>query len=587
MADKFDPQQFFTGPDHVGLSVAAGELFGLLRRSLDLPGSWAALVTRKTGDHTVVPAGGIVEGVGADEVFFVRVSPVDVVIEEENIITGDRYQCRVEIRLRVSLATEPGELLSFRKMVLGGNRVVKTEALARYLRPAVHTALGQVASEHDAATLVDAGSAEKVSAALAEALKGPCFTAGLTLETQPTARFDSSTLRQVRQAEQEAVQRRAEHEASREVEEALEQAQARHLDHLASLLQRLKDMAAASPEVELPELLRTFSEHQRGELYEALFASEKPASQTRWIVVAAGDELLFYTPPRLDQPERRLTIAGAAGPVRSVQTARGADQASVLLLGAATGVYRLPLDRTEPDLTLCVPEPPAVRGGFNAAVLAGARVFASHSELGLYEWNLHEPGSPRPRFESMTRGTGAVRNVLFAEGSLYCSMDDRIIRWPADDPTDVPAHFYTGSAAPITSLYVTADGVYAGNSNGDVLHWPTGGVTEPERVHRGANRAAESVWLLAAHGVRRLVFTDTSLNVHARVLGDNFACRYEAGGQTLRRVEVAPDLLVATNDLRDRLFCWAPGQPAKPQATIAVARTCGHSIQDACLVAQT
>ncbi|MCH7808217.1 MAG: hypothetical protein IIB60_03235 [Planctomycetes bacterium] len=90
--------------------------------------------------------------------------------------------------------------------------------------------------------------------------------------------------------------------------------------------------------------------------------------------------------------------------------------------------------------------------------------------------------------------------------------------------------------------------------------------------------------MLSSHGVKRLVFTDTSLHVHAQVMGDSFSCRYEAGGQTLRRVEVAPDLLVATNDLRDRLILWSPGKPDRPRATISVSRLCQRSIQDVCLI---
>jgi len=55
----------------------------------------------------------------------------------------------------------------------------------------------------------------------------------------------------------------------------------------------------------------------------------------------------------------------------------------------------------------------------------------------------------------------------------------------------------------------------------------------------------------------------------------------------LRRVEVAGDLLVATNDLRDRLLCWKPGQPDRPYVTVPVGALCGHSIQDICLVPAT
>jgi hypothetical protein len=103
-------------------------------------------------------------------------------------------------------------------------------------------------------------------------------------------------------------------------------------------------------------------------------------------------------------------------------------------------------------------------------------------------------------------------------------------------------------------------------------------------VHSGSRRPAESIHLLTAGGITRLFFTDTTLAVHARVIGDTFTCRYEAGGQTLRRVEVAPDLLVATNEVRDRLIHWSPGKPAAPAGTISVARQTGHSVQDVCLL---
>ncbi len=597
MAPQFDPQRFLSHTDSVALHVPASEIFGLLTRSLDLPAKWAALVGRETGDHAVVPEGGTVESADAEDVMFARVSPIDLVIEEADIITRDRFSCRAEVELRVSLIPERGELLSFMQRVLGSHRVVQDSGITRYLQPGVRTALAKFVAQHDGADLVDAGCSEALSTALGEAVKASCFEAGLKLQGLPSVRVNSKTLRQVQEVEQETAQRRAQHEAGRQLRAALQQAQTEHVDHLASLLSRLSDLAETSPDVELPELIRTFTEPQRGELYGALFALDTPGEQTRWIVVAAGDELMFFDTGKLDAPDRRLKIRGTAGAVRSIQCGGPAVRTAVtaggphsgpymLLLGAATGVYRLPIDRAEPDLTLLVPEPPKVRGGFNAAVAVGDRVFASHSELGLCEWDVSEPSAVRYRFTSMTGRANAVRHVQFLAGDLFCSLDDRIIQWPADDTTDRPTHVYTGSSATITGLCATLSGVYAGNSDGDVLHWPAGRDGDPERLHTGSRRAAESLWLLATNGVRRLVFADTSPRVRAQVLGDNFACEYEAGGQTLRRVEVGPDIIVATNDLRDRLICWTPGQPAKPSATIGVSSLCGRSIQDVCLVAQ-
>ncbi len=585
----FDPRLFFQRAENVALHAPAAELFGFLSRSLDLPVQWAALIRRSTGDHAVVSAGGSVESADVEDVLFVRVTPIDIALDEEGFFTRDRFQCRAEVRLRLSLIPERGELQSFLKTVVGSGRVVQSDGLANYVRSEIRTALAHLAAERDAATLADDQSAGAVSAALEKALEAPLFSAGMILDGTPIARFESKTLRQVQQTQQEAARRTAEHDAARQVQLALERAQSKHLEHLASLLTRLKGLAANSPDVELPELIRTFAERERGEVYEALFASEPVTARTQWIVVAAGDELLFVDPGNLETPARQLRVTGAVGPVRSIQTAVGADGLPVLMLGAATGVYRWPIDRTDPDQTLAVGGSPSVQGGFNAVATVGDQVFATHSELGLIEWNVGNSESCEvaggvPRFESMTRNAKAVRAVCFFEGILYCAIDDRVICWPADESADRPTRIYTGSPTTITAVCPTADGLFAGNGDGDVLFWPTGRDTKPDRLHTGTHRAAESVWLAATSGVKRLIYTDTSLHVHARVLGDNYACRYEAGGQTLRRVEIAPDLLVATNDIRDRLICWTPGQPAQPSGVIGVSRLIRRSVQDVCLV---
>jgi hypothetical protein len=584
IAGKFDPQSFFQRTENVALHVPASELFGLLKRTLDLPSQWAALVARTTGDYEVVRPGGTVGDDDAQSVMFIRATPVDVKFDESELASRDGFTCKAEITVQMNVIPERGELLSFQKNLLGSRRVAQAEGLASYLQPSLRAALARFAAEHDAADLVDARISEAVSNALAEAFEPACFSAGLMLDRPPTGRFESSSLRQVQQLQQTAAARRAEHEAARQLDEALQKARSEHVDQLASLLTRLNELAAASPDVKLPDLLRTFSEGQRGQLYEALFATEKPATQTHWIVVAAAEELLFFDPASLGSPSRRLKVNGPAGHARSVHSFATPDGRTVLLVGAATGVYLWPIDQSSPQSSFLVPDAPRVRGGFNAAALIGNRLFATHSELGIYEWNVSEPTSGQARFGSMTRGAKAVRDVELFDGDLYCSIDDRIIRWAADDPSDRPPRIYAGSNSIITALCPSADGLFAGNSDGDILHWPAAHDTEPELLHRGQKRAAESIWLLSSHGVRRLIYTDTSHRVQTRVLGDTFICHYEAGGQTLRRVEVAPDLLVATTELRDRLICWTPGKPDKPFASIALASLTGRSVQDVCLV---
>ena len=585
-AAQFDPQVFFQRSDNVALHVPASELFGLLTRSLDLPGGWAALTRRETGDTAVVAAGGVVTGDDLENVLFVRVTPVDVNLDEEGISSKDGFRCGAEVRLRMSLVPERSELVSFLSGVVGSHRVVQASGLARHVEMNVRAALAESAMQHDAADLVSGGVTDDLARAIADALKPSLFSAGMILSATPVVRFESAGIRAVQETQQRAAQEKAENEASRQVQRALESAQSDHLDHLAGLLSKLKELAAESPDVELPELIRTFSEQERGEVYEAMFRSQVPKSKTQWIVVAAGDELLFVDPANIQTPSRRLTVSGDAGPVRSIQAVKNDQGNPVLWLGASKGVYRWPIERSEPDLTLIVDNAPDVQGGFNAVVTMGRNVFASHSELGLIAWNLNEPGVCRSLFESMTQEAKAVRSIGRLNGQIYCAIDDRVIRWSVDEFDANPPKIYTGSATTVTALQPTTDGLFAGNGDGDVLFWSRDNYSNPERLHRGTQRATESVWHVATDGVKRLIFADTSLYVHARVLGDSYVCQYEAGGQTLRRVELAPDLLVATNDLRDRLICWTPGQPATPTGVIGVSRLTGRSIQDVCLVAK-
>jgi len=564
--------------------VPAGDLFGMITRTFDLPASWAALVTTEAGTQRVVPAGGVIEAIAdLEDVLLFRTTPMQLEFSIVDVAAADGFRCSVAVTIHACSISERSEIASFRRSVLGSRRLVRTADMNTFLAPTVRRAVLTAVETHDALALVEGNHDEALAAALADSLRETFFSSGLSLDRAPAIRVESDAARRLQVAREETARSRAEHEAGREMRAALEAAQREHVDHLATMLSRLNELAEASPEVALPELLQSFSEKQRGELYGALFAADQSTSVTQWIVVAAGDELLFYDPADLDAPQRRLTVSGEAGPVRCIETDATAANRPVLLLGAATGIYHLPLDRTEPDETFRVAGDLAVRGGFNAAVVAGDCLFGTHSELGLRVWPLDKPDEDRVLFASLTEGAAAVRGVCAYGDELFCSIDDRVVRWRGSEAVE-PERTYVGSAATITALQVTPDGIFAGNSQGEVVFWSHGRPDEPEVLHRGLKRPVESLWPLASGGVKRLVYTDLTHKVHARVVGDSFTCAYEAGGQTLRRAEVAPDLIAATTEVRDRVICWSPGEPARPRGTIPASRLTGRSVQDVCLV---
>lgn len=584
IAGKFDPSLFFRRADNVALRVPASELFGFAKRSLDLPGQWAALLVNTTGERTIVKSGGVIESGDIDGVLFVRTTPIEILIQED-VTSKDGFSCQATVRLKVCLLLDRSDLVSFENEVLGSHRVVQVERLTRYMTPDVRDGLLSVARARDASQLIGAVDAHAVESAMIDALKEPCFRAGLTLEGPPSVTVRSESFRHVSNQRQQVATQRALHDSKRELQQALQQAQSKHLDHLSDLLTRLKTLADDSPETDLPQLIKTFSDSQRGEIYQALMTGESGTTKTRWIVIAAGDELLFFDPQHVDRPARRFEVSGSVGPVRSVQSVRQPDGSIVLWLGAATGVYRWPIDASCPDLTLSVQPTPDLRGGFNAVVASGNHLYATHSELGICAWSLSDPNSSTNLFGNLTQKARAVRAVRACDGHLYAAIDHRVIRWPVGELPSEPDLIFKGSVSVITALCPIAQSLYAGTADGDVLFWSPGGEKCPRRLHTGTGRSCESVWITRTHGLERLIFTDTSLHVYAQVIGDSFVCRYEAGGQTLRRVNVTDDMLVATNDLRDRLLLWNPANPSAPSATILVASQTGRSVQDICLIA--
>lgn len=586
---KLDLQRFFASPEAVAAVAPPDDLFGFLTRKITLPPGVAALVTREAGDQVVCAPGSQMTGEGATEFLFVRTTPVELAWTEERVVSADRFVANADVTLRVAAVARRGELQSFRRQVMGSYREADRDVLVRYLRSATRQTLTGCAEQREMEVLVDARDRQAVATAVADAVAGPCFAAGLTVDPSIDVRFESPTYRQVRLTKDQAARRRQEHQAKRQLEQALETAQHEHVDHLETLLGKLNDLARSSPEVELSDLMRTFSESQRGEIYDALFATSSDTLATQWVVVACGGELLFYDPASGDAPARSMTLSGEVGPVRSVQSRRGPDGVVRLLVGAARGVYEVGAESKGPAVVFSIDESIEVRGGVNSVAVVGDCVLASHSEVGLICWDRKSPTEPTLLLEDRTRNAKAVRNVQVQNGRIYVSVDGAVLVAEADNPTEAALRTYAGPPSAdrlITALCPGPDGLYAGNADGQILRWPLEG-GEATIIHSGSGRPAESIHLLTAGGITRLFFTDTTLAVHARVIGDTFTCRYEAGGQTLRRLEVAPDLLVATNEVRDRLIHWSPGKPAAPTGTISVARQTGHSVQDVCLLPLT
>jgi len=587
---KFKLSSFRKDRQAVAAVVPVDDLFGRLTRRIELPADIAAAVTRPEGDVTLVPAGGEIDRSQVSSVLLFRTTPVELELTYSDLSSADSYQCTAVVRVQVAVAPELSELQSFRKTVLGTVDQADVDALAKQLRWQIQHALAKFAAGSKAAELLDAPQVAELQAVIREQTQPACFAAGLKLVEPMEAAFDCPAYQKVRRTAEQTARQRDQLAARRQLAQAIHQTQQQHLAELDELLGQLQSIAETSPELSLPELVKTFSQDRRAQLYQALAALLPPTEKTQWMVFVAGGELLWFEPPaaklaadQSPEPARRITITDRLGPLRCVRTGTDSGGRSLLLVGAQQGVHLLDQNTLHVVNSFSFSRPGELRGGVNAAALVGETLLASHSEAGLLAWSGDQPDQPRQLLTDLTAGARAVRHVQNDEsGHVWLAIDQKVLRLPADKLDEQPTVF-SGCDDVVSALAVADQHVYATTHNGQLLRWSVDQESQPQLLVPPTGKPIESLQVLAIGQILRMVYPDASHQLSARVLGDMYICQYRAD-QPLRFGRAAADLLLAINDRRDRAYLFAPHEPAEPLATFHIGRLTGHTIQDATLL---
>ncbi|MCC7292747.1 MAG: hypothetical protein IT449_11870 [Phycisphaerales bacterium] len=588
-----DPIALLSGAgETLALRVAASALFTTFRRTFQLPPDVMALVTRVGDDHETVRPGGQVDGRDAVEVLFVRAAPLPLTLRAGRFVSADAYPAEVEISLSARAIPDRGDLLSLKRRLGEAAQSISCAQLAEAFLPGVRAAIEPVFTKASMTQVMTTDVCIEMEKAIGAALESVAFSCGLSIDAGIRVRAASETYERVRRAAEDAEQSRRQVEAAAPLRAAQQDARRQQVQHFSELLAEMRAATGAENAPPLRDFLRTFAEHERAQLYESLFAEKARTAATRAILVAAGPELLVFDPPAAPLPSQRFSLAGGAGAPRSVHIPPSGGNELRAWIGASSGVYEVRLTDGVIEASYGLKSSPSVRGGFNSVAVSDTAIYASHSELGIRRWRRDEPdAADAVMLAAVTQGAQAIRAIQLVVGSLYCAVDDRVIRWSSEAASVSrdsvsPVREYLGAGAQITALLAERDEVLAGTADGRVLHWRVDSPHEPRLLHTGRGRPVESLAVIEHEGVRRLFIADTSVCVHARLLDDATRWSYEAGGQTLRRAAVAADLIVAVTDLRDRLVLFDPGVPDRPQAVHHIAQLTGHSVQDVALVAQ-
>jgi len=581
----------------VALTISGREFpRGLLSETL-IPDAWMGLVERRDGGRRFVPAGEDPRPGRDDRLLLVRNRAITVPLAVDDAPAADGHLVAAKCELLVRWQAREDDLAALGRTLLSSGRLELAELARAVCDAGALSILRRFVRERPAGELVRQDCCADLLAALRGGMQGFLFTTGLTLERVAGAGFTSASL-----ARQEALQREsAVHVArlkSRElVEQAALAATKRRLTDLTEVLEKLRAAAALDQHLRWHDLLPALSPGERGRLLENLWRITPDRRVAQAIVVVTSRECVWLDPTDAERILQRSTPGDVLGPLRSV---RFDPDRNLLLVGAARGVWTADAAGGSVKGRYAVPVAESPRTGFNAAVIAGDSLFATHSQLGAWCWPLADPERGQARFQPQAGVPRTIRGATATDdGRLFFATDNvvHLLR-----RADAHEELLPPAPAEILCLAAEADWVYAGTAGGELiglnLDEPVG---SPQATRRGEwtvlHRAAapfESIcprrWddLLelvipcgrGISGVFAQVATGDSLWREAMV-----AQLVEAPAP-VRRAWATDDLLVGLSELRDRLVVMRPDAPDRRGQVLPVAQMLGHTLQDACIVSR-
>ncbi len=567
--------------------VPAGQLFAWLARSVTIPAGWAALAMREDRDPMLLAAGQRCESDHLLDVLFVRTTPIECTVEESDLQSADGHSCRGSVRVSVRILPDASDLSAFRRTILCSGQFMALVGIQRYLHWPLRQVLLSLAGGHTAADLLNSLDPAAAQRAVEEKLGPVCLAGGLKLDGPAVVQFDSPAYRDRCRSDADLEHQRRRAMARAQLQQALTAARTEQLSHLVKTLEQLRQVSVAHAEASFPELIRTLSAADRGEIYSALWQLCPPQRKTRYAAVVSGRELLLFESFDLGRPARRIELPESLGSLRSVSVDAQSLAVGVMMVGAGSGVHLVEIETGEvrQSLSAEVNHQRPLQGGVNAAAMSDDRIFATHSELGLLAWpkNDSAAGPAEPLCADITREANTIRCVRIAGGAVWFAADQTLWSLPLSEKCSAPIA-YRGASSNISAVAVVDGTAYAGTVAGQIIAWECGEPASARTVRAAGGHPIESIHVMDVGGVERLIVADRSGGLTALVAGDNYSSRYASGELLIRRAAAAEDVFIAMNDNRDRLVAWDPRRPASPIGTIIIPHLTGSNIQDMCLV---
>jgi hypothetical protein len=547
-----------------------------------IPDAWMGLVISPDGRRRFLPAGENPRPARDDALALVRNRALTVALRVTEVPATDHpVSAIVEVLLRCP--PQDNELGALDKTLLAGEELTLANLTQAVNQAGATAALRQFARARSASQLVHEEQREPLLGTLRGALQRFLFSSGLVLERLGQVQFTSESLAQQEKLARTAAERLEEIKSRDMVEQAALVATRRRVDDLGGLLGRLKQVAGEGAG-RWSELLPALAPAERGRLLENLWRVTPDQLVAQAIVAVAGQTCVWLDPADPDQVLQRMAVDEALGGLRSVSFDQ---QHGWLLVGAARGVWVFRAADGTVIGGYLVPDAGRPRMGFNAAVVAGERLVATHSQLGCWSWPIAQPREGTVHLRPTDGVPKTIRAATVdARGRVLFAADDSVCILGA---AGEELRRTSPVTAPITCLATLGDDIYAGTADGHVWNQsPAGhpGLADADMwtvVHR-TRSALESIVARSWGGLVELVIPAGSNGISGVYAEAGVVARVVESVVPIRRVWASDDTLVGLSENRDRLVVLHTSMPGRAGRAIPLARLLGGLIQDACIV---
>ncbi len=521
--------------------LGSEDLPGLLKKYLKVPPLCKALVAMPKGKKVVKPEGSEVSGLAGATL--VKTRKFDLDFTAHGLVTAEGYVSDCRLLLTFMAGETDFDIEQVAENLLKGKNRVRADDIHTFLGEGVEQVLRTFVSQRNADRICEMPVLADLRETLETGLKKQLYLGGLTFCALARLDFNCPEFEQLQQ-ERSKIKGREEALRSRSKLDELEMQ--KRLEHIEALKAVGVDPNVAA-EIELGKAHFT-------------------ASRAKLLLVASGKGATTYVPYSKEPatPDELYLLPENMGFARSAIILERAGE-PVVAVGAQRGVYLVSVQGSY-SAEFYIETSGRPRGGFNSVALAGGTVYASHSELGLLSWESEEePG--RPVFPKISRAGKFTRGVCVHKQIVYFSSGTQVYAFEPGS-SEIKAVYRDGHA-PITALLVAGDSIFAGDQDGEVLHWP---IEYPHQAAKVLLRRQGTIYSVGKMNTDKGRFILIGARDYSVTAFDPLSgvVRQYMSPDFLRWVDGAGDFVFASSYSGHRIFFWDIDHTARHLYSIPV-----------------